>query len=329
MELAIDEARRLIEAAMKAARFSPGEAAIIADHLLDCELRGVTMGGLSRALTVVEHFGHQPARSPLRITRETAVSAAIEGGSNIGYLIGHAATGLAIEKARQSGIGVVSAHCAIFSGMLSYYAERITEAGFVCIATSSVGPMVAPEGGTQAMFGTNPVAMGFPSSDAPVIWDIGTSRIMLAEAVLAGRLGHGIPDDLAFDADGRPTTDPARALEGAFRVWGGHKGSGLATSVQLLGMMAGAPARQDRYGSIGIFIQAIDPALFGDAEEFSRKVAEFAETLRKSRPEHEGRPVRVAFDRSRSLRERHLAQGTIEVDDSLVAALMRKGAHAP
>lgn len=276
MKITIDQARTIIEQAMQRARFTRDEAAIIADHLLDCELRGVAMGGISRALTVARHFGNQPARDPIKVQRATPVSAVIRGGNNIGYLVGHAATRVALDKARGAGIGVVTAHCAIFSGMLSYYAERITQAGFVCIATSSVGPMVAPQGGSQAMFGTNPIAIGFPSDDGPVIWDIGTSQIMLAETVLAERLGRALPEGVAFDAAGRPTTDPATALRGAFRVWGGHKGSGLALSVQLLGLLAGAPALQDRYGSIGIFLQAIDPALLGDAGAFRAGVAQFA-----------------------------------------------------
>ncbi|RDD96932.1 Ldh family oxidoreductase [Paracoccus pantotrophus] len=321
-KIAIDEARVLVERVMEATGYGAPEAAAIADHLLDCELRGVAMGGLSRAISVADHFAQHRGRiDTLRIQRETPVSAALEGGNRVGYLLGAKATEIAIEKARASGIGMVTGHCAIFSGMLSYYVERITAAGFVAVATSSVGPMVAPEGGTEALFGTNPIAFGFPSASEPVIWDIGTSRIMLAETILAARLGQALPEDVAFDKSGQPTRDPHAALAGAFRVWGGHKGSGLALVVQLFGLMAGTPVVQETYGSIGLFLQAIDPALFGDPEDFATKVAEFSDLLRANRPVEGGPALRLPFERSRQRRKEQLARGYIEVAEEVLRQL--------
>ena len=322
MKIGIEEARALMQAAMRKINFTAQEAEIIADHLLDCELRSVPIGGLSRALSVIERYGAQPVnRPPIRITRETASSAAIEGGDTIGYLVGRMATELAIKKAKETGIGVVGARCAIFSGMLSYYAEMVTSEQLVYFATSSTGPFVAPEGGTEPRFGTNPIAFGFPSEGQPVIWDIGTSQMMIADAALAKVLGRPLEPNKAFDASGHPTTDPEKALEGAFRVWGGHKGSGLALSVQLLGVLCGAQAMPDRFGSIGFFVLALDPGMLVSPEMFRKEVEAYADAIRSTRPEDPSRPVRMPFDRSRSLRTKALKEGVIEVPVEVLDAL--------
>jgi LDH2 family malate/lactate/ureidoglycolate dehydrogenase len=322
MKVGIEEARALLQSAMRKINFTTQEADIIADHLLDCELRGVTIGGLSRALSIIERYGEQPVnRPPIQITRETASSAAIEGGDTIGYLVGRMATELAIRKARDTGIGVVGAHCAIFSGMLCYYAEMVTREQLVCLATSSTGPFVAPEGGTEPRFGTNPIAFGFPSAGEPVIWDIGTSQMMIADAALAKRLGRPLDPNKAFDASGRPTTDPDQALQGAFRVWGGHKGSGLALSVQLLGMLCGAQAMPDRFGGIGFFLMVLDPGILVSAETFRQEVEAYVDAIRSTRAEDPSRPVRMPFDRSRALRVKTLQEGAIEVPVEVLDAL--------
>lgn len=228
---------------MTANGHSPDDAAIIADHLIDCELRGLSYGGLPRAQSVVERIRKRAGPGqPITVLSETPVSARLDGGDQAGYLVGRRATEIAIAKARASGIAVVGASNTWYTGMFSYYLEMITTAGFAGMIAGSSGQKVAPEGGTEGRFGTNPIAFGFPSGATPVIWDIGTANLMVGEAVLAKRLGQPLAPGRAFAPDGSPTDDPGAALKGAFTVWGGHKGSGLAMMVQLLGMMAGAAA---------------------------------------------------------------------------------------
>lgn len=243
MILTVAQARSLAESSMMAVGHTAEEAAIIADHLIDCELRGLSFGGLPRALSIVERIMQAPrAREPIRVIHETPISATLHGGDQVGYLIGRRATDIAIEKARASGIAIVGAFETWYTGMYSYYLERVTKAGFAGLIAGSAPPRVAPHGGTQGRFGTNPIAIGIPTTGIPVIWDIGTAAVMSGEVMLRQRTGALLDMGSAFDAAGAPTRDPAAALEGAFAVWGGHKGSGLAMVVQMLGMMAGAAA---------------------------------------------------------------------------------------
>ena len=332
MRLTVEAARDLTVRAMRAVGHGPDDAGLIADHLIDCELRGVTYGGLARAISIAERVAHTGvSQAPIRVTKETPVSASLDGGDHIGYVVAHRATRLVIEKASASGIAIVGAHNTWYTGMLSYYAEMAAAAGLVSIIASNASPWVAPHGASEGRFGTNPVCVGFPctagsEADAdnarPVIWDIGTSAIMHAEVALAQRLGQQLPDGVAFDAAGQPTRDPAAALEGAFAAWGGHKGSGLGIVVQLLGALAGSPAIPPEMEGFGMIIIAIRPDLLTDANEFQRAVAGYAESVRNARPVAGGSPVRMPFDRSRAERRRRLAEDAIEVADAVHARLV-------
>jgi len=124
MRVSLHEARALLESVMRRLGHDAAEAAVIADHLLDSEIRGLRQGGLARALSIAERLarpGH--ARSPMRVTHETAVAARLDGGDNVGYLVGRRAMELALQKARAHGIAMVAAHNTWYTGMLSYYAE--------------------------------------------------------------------------------------------------------------------------------------------------------------------------------------------------------------
>ena len=323
MQLTVANARSLADGVMQALGHDAGEAAIIADHLIDCELRGVHYGGLPRALSIAERLkrtGYRP--QPIRVEKDTPVSATLDGGDRIGYVVGHRATQIVVEKASASGMAIVAAHNTWYTGMLSYYAEIATTRGLVVMIASNASPWVAPHGASEGRLGTNPICFGFPSAEAPIIWDVGTSAIMHAEVMLAQRLERPLPEGVAFDAGGRPTRDPAAALEGAFAAWGGHKGSGLAIVVQLLGGLAGAPFIPPDLADFGFVILAIRPDLLTPGEQFTAGAAAFAAAIREARPVEGGPPVRMPFDRSRAERQRRLKEDVVDVPDPVHATLV-------
>jgi LDH2 family malate/lactate/ureidoglycolate dehydrogenase len=300
------------------------DAALISDHLIDCELRGAAYGGLARAISIAERLSRVPdSRRPIRILRETPVSARVDGGDHIGYIVAHYATTVAIQKAESNGIAAVGASDTWYTGMLSYYAEMCATRGLVSVIASNASPWVAPHGAAEGRLGTNPICFGFPSADEPVIYDIGTSAIMHAEVTLVDRLGKQLPEGVAFDWDGQPTCDPSAALAGAFAVWGGHKGSGLAIAVQLMGILAGSPPIPPELAAFGYLIIVMRPDLMGPEEGFRKNVSAFAEAVRSARPAAGGPPVRMPFDRSRRERKERLALGYIEVPDTLITQLQQ------
>lgn len=324
MRLTIPEATSLLKRTMTALGHDGPAAELIADHLIDCELRGLAYGGLARAISIAERMDRTgDQRRPIRVVHETPVSARIEGGDHIGYIVAHRATGIAIEKAEAAGIAVVGASDTWYTGMLSYYAEMAATRGLVSMIASNASPWVAPWGATEGRFGTNPICFGFPGAAEPIIFDIGTSAIIHAEATLARRLGHELPENVAFDRNGAPTRDPAAALAGAFAAWGGYKGSGLAVVVQLLGILAGSPPIPPELAGFGFLIVAMRPDLMSSAEAFRERVSAFAEAVRTARPVAGGPPVRMPFDRSLRERRRRLSENTIEIPEALFNQLTR------
>ncbi|CDR17779.1 Ldh family oxidoreductase [Streptomyces iranensis] len=325
--LSLPDARALVAAAMTSCGHSAEAAETIADHLLDCELRGLSFGGLARALSIAERIRttEAPPR-PIRVVAETPVSATVDGGDQVGYLVGRHSLRLAMAKARAQGVAVVGAYNTWYTGMFSYYLEKAAAAGLAGMIAGSGPAVVAPHGGTEARFGTNPIAFGFPATPTPVIWDIGTSAVMYGEVRLKARLGEKLAPGQAYDAAGAPTLDPDAALEGAFGVWGAHKGSGLALVVQLLGMMTGAAADPPGVSDCGFFVVLVDPGVLTDPDDYRQRVAAFAESVRATRPVEDGRAVRMPFDRSASRRNETLRRGAIDVPEAVVAALRKEAA---
>src|SRR5580692_1574839 len=324
MRLTIQEARDLATRVMAALGHDAADAGLIADHLIDCELRGLRYGGLARAISIAERMKRaDDRRRPIHLLHETPVSARLDGGDHIGYVVAHRATALAIDKAEAIGIAVVGANNTWYTGMISYYAEMAAARGLVSIIASNASPWVAPHGATEGRLGTNPICFGFPSATDPIIFDIGTSAIIHAEVTLAKRLGDDLPENVAFHRDGSPTVDPSAALAGAFTTWGGHKGSGLGIAVQLLGILAGSPAIPPELADFGYLIVAMRPDLMGPAETFRENASAFAEAVRSARPVPGGAQVRMPFDRSRRERLRRLTEDAIEIPDVLFTQLTR------
>lgn len=324
MDVSIDDAESIGAEALRRLGYAEEEARTIVAHLLDCELRGLAYSGLARILSIAERLATHPrTEQRAEVVRETPVSAAIDAHDEIGYLVAPMAAELALDKALTSGIAAIAVRDTWYTGMLSYYLEPLADAGLVTIAASNASPWVAVTGGSEPLVGTNPFAMAFPTPGGATVWDIGTSAITHAAAVLAGREGRALPEGVAFDPAGAPTTDPRDALAGALAPWGGHRGSGLAMAVQLLGMHAGSVALPAELAGFGMTIIAMRSDLFAEDGHLEREAAAFAQAVRSSRPLDQAAPVRMPFDRSRAVREERRARGTLSIADGVLDALGR------
>lgn len=324
--LSIDTASQLAETALREIGYNEKESKIITDHIIDSELRGYPSAGLARVLSIKERVGvdKQPDSS-IEVTHESPISAQLNGKNTIGYLAAHKATQMAIEKAKKAGMAAVGVSGTWYTGMLSYYAEMATRENLFCIIAAHTAPWVAPEDGFRPLLGTNPICIGCPSSGIPIIWDIGTSKIINAQARMAKRIDEQLPEGVAYDKYGIPTRDPSEALEGAFAVWGGHKGTGLSIMIQLMGVLAGSPAIPAPFGTgpedNGHFIITIDPTLFRSLDEFRSEVDSYATALRTAIPRENLAQLRTPFERSDQLRKQTLEAGTIEVEKRIIELL--------
>ncbi|KFX92668.1 hypothetical protein V490_05245 [Pseudogymnoascus sp. VKM F-3557] len=323
IKLSTSEASKLTQSALLAIGYTNDDAETICSHIIDAQLRGYGPTGLARVLTIAERVNHAPVGSAdMNITRESTASAQLDAKGAIGYIAAYRATELAIKKAKAGGVGIVGVSDTFYAGMLSYYAEMCTREDLVVMIAASAGPWVAPHGSYTARFGTNPFCVAFPSgTKQPIIWDIGTSKIIHAQVKLAQRMGEELPEGVAYDTEGGVTRDPFKAMEGAMAVWGGHKGSGLAIAIQLMGALAGAPAHTGSADGWGLLVIAMDPEMFRPIDEFKKEVDTYSETIRSSKPLKGNGPIRMPFDRSWETREQTRENGFVQVEASVVEGL--------
>jgi LDH2 family malate/lactate/ureidoglycolate dehydrogenase len=325
MNLSIATARQLGYEVAHALGYSDGDDEAVVEHLLDASMRGHERFGLPRMIKLAEYLeSGQVTHGPVEVVAETSVSAQVDGHGAVGYVVAHRATTLAVEKAREHGIAVVGATGTRFTGMLSYYCELATREGFVIILTSSAHTAVAPYGSRDARLGTNPFAIGLPGPTDPVILDFGTSALMAGDLWLRAHRGEELPEGLAVDAGGRPTTNAEEALRGAILAWGGHRGSALSTMVQLLGGVAGAGGMgSDGHGSYGVLAVVMNPDKLAltPTKQIIENVATFSDYMHSAQPaEGLTEPPRMPFERSAKARELSLSTG-IDLADDLVADL--------
>jgi LDH2 family malate/lactate/ureidoglycolate dehydrogenase len=228
------------------------------------------------------------------------------------------ATRAAIERAQQHGFALVGVTNSWTSGRGAYYVEMIARAGLIGIQTVSASRRVAPTGGKKPALGTNPIAFGFPTEGDPLLIDIGTSAFMASDLKVRERAGTALPEGVAIDAAGHPTTDPAAAHRGAILPFGGYKGYALALAARALGVLCGPALDLEKiYGFLTI---AIKPDLLVPAAEYrSQLSAAIAEI--KATPRQDGvGEIRIPGERSQRERSQRLREG-IEIDRQTYAAL--------
>jgi LDH2 family malate/lactate/ureidoglycolate dehydrogenase len=314
VRLSVAEARALGEKALRRIGCIAEEATIITDQLIDNALCGYRFASLPRILAIAEDEKTNNPRTPVRIVRETPVSALVDGGNKVGYVAAFRGAEIAVAKAKASGIAIVGVNNSYYSGRNAYYVEHIVRAGLVAIHTASAKPHVLPPGGRKPALGTNPFSIGFPSANGPVIYDIGTASLMWGEVLLMARLGEPLPEGVGFDRDGNPTRDAgAVAQDGGVTAFGGHKGYGLSFAIQALGLLAGSGVQD--YGFLFI---AIDPAIL--VPDFAAQMAELVARI-KATPRQPGvDEIRIPSERAFREREQRRVEGIV-LDRKVVDAL--------
>lgn len=320
--LRIDEARRLGQRAIeKKMGYAPDEAAIIVDHLMDAELCGYKYSGLSKILNVADNPRSRNVRTPIRMVKETPISALFDGGHNTGMLSVYRATEVAIRKARTSGMCIVGVYDTFNSGRNAYFLEMVCKADLVGIHLVSASPQVTVPGGKRPVLGTNPIAFGVPTPEEPVLFDMATSAIAGSDLMHRQRTNMPLPEGVAVDVDGNPTLDATAARPGGILTFGGYKGFGLSLCVQALGLLAGTASETQKY--YGFVLLAIDPSILVPLDDFKQEASELVERVRATPRRDDAGELRLPSERAFSERRRRLAEGVITISrivyDQLIA----------
>lgn len=300
-ELAIapDTLHRWIVDFWLAAGSSPREAQLTADHLVAANLTGHDSHGVGMVPRYVNSFlnGELQLNREIAIAQDSGNIVTVDGLRGMGQSVTHQAMELAIGRARESGVCVLGLKNSHHLGRVGHWAEQANAAGLVSVhftnAVSS-GAMVAPHGGAQARFLTNPFTVGIPRANGePFVLDFATSAIAQGKVRVAYNQRVPVPDGCLIDAQGRPTNDPAVMFEpadgeegrlGALRTFAAHKGYALAMVCELLGaaITGGETSVPENYPpkhAIWNNMLAIvfDPARMDTGAHFERQVREFVD----------------------------------------------------
>ena len=345
-------------AILEAAGSSAAEATQVADNLVLANLSGHDshgVGMLPRYVDAVAEGGLVPGASGA-VTLDIGTLLALDGRRGYGQIVGVQAMELGIERARRHGSCIFTLAQAHHLGRIGHFAEMATAQGLVSMHFVNVlsRPVVAPWGGGDGRFGTNPCCIGVPLAGAePFVLDFATSRVAQGKMRVAYNKGERVPPGYLIDERGRPTDDPGvvvvpqRApvpdgdgtaetlagggLFGALMTFGEHKGYGMAVACELLGgaLTGGGtwhrPADAARSVYNGMLTVLIDPARLGTQAAFEQEASAFVDWLRRSPPGEGHEAVRIAGEPERAARRARESAG-IALDDATWAEIVAAGA---
>ena len=329
MIVSIDELRAVTRRAIAAQGFDRADTEVMLKIIMYAQLRGNNQN-------VIKLLGAgmpaNPAAGEIAIVKETKLSALLDGAWNQGMVVLSRATRLAIDKAQAHGFGIVGTQRTNSpTGAIGYYARWMAEQGLIGFVCSGAPELMAMHGSYEPFLGTNPLAIGIPSAGKPLVFDMATAAIAWYGVILAEAEGDTIPDGVAYDAEGRLTTDPKAALAGAIKAFGGYKGAALALIVETLTRpLVGATRKADGAKlDWGNLVFAIDPELLADdLDSFRDGVSDLLKRVKQLKKLPGVDEILAPGERGDRVHERITAAGSLELDDRVWRELNEVAASA-
>lgn len=322
MKIEIDVLRSSIYDGLRVLQHSEEDARVITDVLMYAELRANNQGVIK---LIAGALKPHPNQIDITTVFESPISARLNGGQRIGMVVVSKAVDIAIQKASSTGMAIVG--CSGYSsatGALGVWAKKITDGGFIAIIMSQCSEMVAPHGAYEPIFGTNPIAIGIPTLPRAQILDMATSASAYYGIKMAEQAGESIPDDIAYNEHGHPTTNPTEALRGAIRVFDrSFKGSHLALMIELLaGAFTGASMedklKSENWGSL---VMAIDPNVMGDREAFLASASTMCERVKNAKKLPGTKELYLPGERGDELEQKNIQSGTLDFSEDIFRQL--------
>ena len=297
------------------------DATIVAGLMADADLQGSDGHGVTRLPHYARRIkaGGFNVRPDIRVVREQAGTALLNGDNGMGHLVMKRATEIAIEKARTTGIAWVNSQFSNHAGPASLYASMPLPHDMIGLyfAVGNANHL-PPWGGLDMLLSTNPIAAAIPAGDEkPIVLDMATTVAAYGKVKTKALRGESMPEGWMIDRQGKPLTDPTRADEGMLLPLGGmeagYKGYGLAMIIGLLaGTLGGAAMGKDvidfnhdddSVTNTGQAIAAINIAAFGDVAAFKASVDTLIRDIRGSSRMPGVERILVPGERSHEMRE--------------------------
>jgi L-2-hydroxycarboxylate dehydrogenase (NAD+) len=312
-------AQSLAERLLAAAGVPTPAAAQQAELLLVAEAKGVPSHGLLRLPRLLRRLANGTA-SPTNTGKHEWLSPcylSVDGEQGLGPVVALRALEAVVPAAERHGVAVCSITNNNHLGMLGFYAGRMAERGVVCLGMTTSEALVHPWGGTEAILGTNPLALGVPAQPHPLVLDMATSQVSMGKVHDHALRGVPLEPGWALDAAGNPTVDPVAAKCGSIAPFGGAKGYGLGLGLgAMVTFLTGAA-----YGTaVGGTLDDTRPSNKGDLfilmSGGGHSASEYLDQVRGSRPADSAAPVAVPGDGARARYQESVAHG-IDIADEL------------
>ena len=323
---------------LEATGSTPYEARVVADHLTAANLRGHDSHGVGMIAmyAVYQKDGRLKNNTPARLLKDGGSILQFAGDRGYGQRVGYEATQAAIERARQNGICMYTIANTCHLGRIGTYGEQCADAGMVSLHFVNVNqfdPLVAPYGGADARFGTNPFCCAIPATEenGRFILDFATSIVAMGKTRVAHLAGKKFDEPVIIDRDGRETADPApmwREPRAALMPMGRYKGAGLCFACELLaGLLSGGGTITDKHPRDGAIVNnmtsfVIDPSALCDLawmkEEMDSMVA-YAKASPQPNPDN---PVLLPGEIERIRTEERTERG-VEISDGEWEAILK------
>jgi uncharacterized oxidoreductase len=331
-----DALRAAVREIMRGFHSSDREGELVAANLVRANMTAHDSHGIGMLPRYVQAFqeGNLKPNAQVSIGMDTGMLLALDGGAGFGQVVGREAMELGIERTREHGACIMALANAHHLGRIGEWAEMAVAEGLVSIHFVNVisRPIVAPWGGSDARFGTNPFAVGIPlASNDPIVLDFATSMIAQGKTRVAFNKGESLSPGCLLDDQGRPTTDPVFGVLdplGALLPFGEHKGFGLSLVCELLGgALAGrhsvdGPADGKRRVLNGMLTILIDPSRIGDRAVFEDQARRTVDWIKASPPQTGVESVLIAGEPERRATAQRQAHG-IPVDEQTWADILR------
>ncbi|QJT10365.1 Ldh family oxidoreductase [Oceanidesulfovibrio marinus] len=311
----------------------PQDADILAASLVDADLHGRSTHGVSRLPVYLQRIdkGLVDPAAQLVLERPRPGVLLADAANGIGQVQSFKTVETLLDMARENGTATAVVRGSQHSGTMAQYCNHAADQGMILFATTDCEPAMAPAGGTEALFGTNPLAASFPTGKGwHIAIDMATSVVARGNIVAANRRGDPIPEGWALDKNGEPTTDAQAALMGTVLTMAGHKGYALALLVELFsGVLSGSSLSADissmyagpeRPQDVGHFFQALDISAFMDLELFTQRTDALIDRIKGSRRREGVEEILIPGERAARVAARNRAEG-VPVDPGVIATL--------
>ena len=316
--LSLDEVRTLTAAALRASGADQANADAVADVVTRAERDGCASHGVFRVPGYCSALKAGAAKGDAqpKVERRAPGVVFVDGDHGLAPLATALGTPVLAAAAKETGIASMAIRDSAHFAALWPDVEPLAEQGLLAMSFVNSRAFVAPAGGRQAVYGTNPMSFACPRAGgkAPMVWDQASSAAARGEIMIAARDGHSVPEGFGLGPDGQPTTDPNEVLAGVQLAFGGYKGAAIAMMVEILaaGLSGGelsyeAAEQYSGHGGPthnGHLVIAMDPAKFGAADFLARIESLFERILAD-----EG--ARLPGDRRLANRSRIPAEGAV------------------